>query len=90
MRENTLNRDVPVPTTETPPTTTEQPSRLSARFLSVTPDPQHAKLSERTPPIDNLSDGVNPTFRQWQASIQDRLSINSDHYQSERARMALV
>lgn len=90
MRENTLNRDVPVPTTETPPTTTEQPSRLSARFLSVTPDPQHAKLSERTPPIDNLSDGVNPTFRQWQASIQDRLSINSDHYRSERARMALV
>ena len=48
------------------------------------------KLTERTPAITALSDGSQPTFRQWQASIKDRLDINSDHYRSERARMALV
>jgi hypothetical protein len=48
------------------------------------------KLSERTPTIDCLTDGKEPTFRQWQASINDRLEINSDHYRTERARMALV
>ena len=89
-REATLAQDRLIPTTESPPRTADQPAGQPVRFLSATPDLLRVKLSERTPPIDNLSDGQDPTFRQWQASIEDRLSINSDHYRSERARMALV
>ncbi len=77
-------------TTESPPTTSQQP--LATRFPSETPSYPtiRHKLSERTPNIDDLDNGSNPTFKQWQASIQDRLEINADHYRSERARMALV
>ncbi len=82
--------DRPLPTTETPPTHSQQPA--GTRFQSETPPYPtiRQKLSERTPNIDDLDNGSNPTFRQWQASIQDRLEINADHYRSERARMALV
>jgi hypothetical protein len=81
----------PIPTTEPDPITLRQ-SRgpPAARFQSETPSLSTAKLSERTPTIDCLTDGKEPTFRQWQASIKDRLDINSDHYRTERARMALV
>ena len=69
----------------------QQPhSERSVRFQSETPQPIQVKLSERTPNIECLTDGKQPTFRQWQASITDRLEINADHYWSERARMALV
>lgn len=76
--------------TESPPTPSQQP--LVTRFPSETPSYPtiRPKLSERTPNIDDLDNGNSPTFKQWQASIQDRLEINSDHYRSERARMALV
>jgi hypothetical protein len=80
-----------LPTTEPAPTTSRQPHDTpSVRFMSETPSLSKVKLSERTPTIDCLTDGKEPTFRQWQASIKDRLEINSDHYRSERARMALV
>jgi hypothetical protein len=42
------------------------------------------------PKIEPLSDGTSPTFRQWQASIRDRLEFSQDQYPSERARMAEV
>lgn len=48
------------------------------------------RRSKKTPNISTLSDGADPTFRQWQASIQDRLEINADYYPSSRAQMALV
>ena len=82
----------PLPTTESYPINIRQShAESSTRFQSETPGLYtKQKLSERTPSIDNLSDGKDPTFRQWQASIKDRLEINADHYRSERARMALV
>lgn len=82
--------DRPLPSTETPPTHSQQPA--GTRFQSETPPypTTRQSLSERTPNILDLDNGRNPTFRQWQASIQDRLEINADHYRSERARMALV
>jgi hypothetical protein len=89
-RERTLHRDDPVPSTKSPLTITGQPVGEGLWYPSATPELTRVKLTERTPTIDNLSDGVDPTFRQWQASIVDRLEINSDHYQTERARMALV
>ena len=80
-----------LPTTESAPTITRQSHDTpGVRFQSETPSLAKVKLSERTPTIDCLTDGKEPTFRQWQASIKDRLDINSDHYRSERARMALV
>lgn len=94
-----LPADQPVPTTESPPTM-PGPSRTTPAFsaqdvvrvLSETPGfvMSPNKLTERTPPIDPLSDGVEPTFRQWQASILDRLEVNADHFRDERARRALI
>lgn len=80
-----------LPTTESAPTIARQSHDTpGVRFQSESPSLSKVKLSERTPTIDCLTDGKEPTFRQWQASIKDRLDINSDHYRSERARMALV
>lgn len=83
--------DQSLPTTESPPTISRQPERSqNLRYMSETPGTVLARLSERTPKIESLTDGKEPTFPQWQASIRDRLDINVDHYQSERARIALV
>jgi len=84
-------RTAPLPTIETTPNPNVfTPAPADMRLPSGTPQPGYYKLSERTPTIESLSDGKEPTFLQWQASIRDRLEINSDHYRSERARMALV
>jgi hypothetical protein len=88
VREISRHPDRPLHTTESLSAPTPQPT--SVRFQTGTPEPPRFKLTERTPTIDSLNDGSNPTFRQWQASIRDRLEINADHYRSERARMALV
>jgi len=48
---------------------------------------RHTKLTES---FDYLSDGLNPTFRQWQISISDRFQINYDHYDSDLTKKALV
>ena len=62
-REHTLRPDNPVPSTESPLTRSRQPlSQEPLRYSSTTPDPPRVKLSERTPTIENLSDGVDPTF----------------------------
>lgn len=82
MQERSAPPDHPIPSSESP--------LDSVRSLSTSLEPPRAKLSERTPKIEPLDDGVSPTFRQWQASIQNRLDINSDHYRSEKARMAAV
>jgi len=87
--------DQPLPITETPPKNSRQ-LQLVGPYLEDTLsqilayDGKHQVRSEKTPKIEDLSDGINPTFRQWQASVQDRLDINSDHYRNERERMALV
>ena len=83
--------DRPLPTTETSPSR-RLPSNApeNVRYGTGTPFDASLKLSERTPKIEPLTDGESPTFRQWQASIQDRLEINADYYRSERARMACV
>ena len=46
--------------------------------------------TNRTPLTDPLNDGKDPTFRQWKASIRDRLEVNSEQYPTERSRKALV
>jgi hypothetical protein len=48
------------------------------------------KKTELTEKISPLSDGENPTFKQWRASVQDRLEVNADHYPTKRSRKALV
>lgn len=88
LREISARPDRPLHTTESLLDPTPQPATV--RYVSPSPYPPHVKLTERTPTIDTLDDGTKPTFKQWQASIQDRLEINSDHYRSERARMAMV
>ncbi|KAF2726613.1 hypothetical protein EJ04DRAFT_571112 [Polyplosphaeria fusca] len=91
---NTLLRqstDRAVPSIEPLPMTRNPVAREATRARSGTPaEWMPVKLSEKTPKIESLSDGKDPTYRQWRASIQDQLDINSDHYPSERARMALI
>lgn len=83
--------DRPLPTTETPPNRPPTEVRaVSEDFYADFARRLTTRRSEKTPNIDDLSDGKDPTFRQWQASIQDRLEINADHYRTERERMALV
>lgn len=85
LRASLHPADLPHPSTETPgPQRVRQASEANTVFVT------REKLSERTPNIEVLTDGKSPTFQQWRASIQDRLEINSDHYRSTRARMALV
>ena len=86
--------DQPLPTTETPPVTLPPPRVVPYPSENPYSPPlsYYGKplRSEKTPKIEELQDGSEPTFKQWQASIQDRLEINSDHYRTERERMALV
>lgn len=51
--------------------------------------PRHKKstISEK---ITYLSDGKDHTFRQWSASIRDRLLVNEDHYPTDVSRRALI
>lgn len=84
----------PLQPTETSPTNSRQ-FQLVNPYLENSLSPAQAygskrRRSEKTPDIKELRDGCEPTFRQWQASIQDRLEINSDYYRTERQRMALV
>ncbi|KAL2064510.1 hypothetical protein VTL71DRAFT_3647 [Oculimacula yallundae] len=44
-------------------------------------------FTEKIPFLDNGSD---PTFRQWRASVEDRIRINADQYPDEYTRRALV
>ena len=37
-----------------------------------------------------MTDGESPTFRQWEISVLDRLDVNSDHYETEKTRKALI
>ena len=89
LRASLPPADHPLPTTETPPMRFQHSpvARLPSEPVSLYAPP---RLSERTPKIEVLTDGSNPSFSQWRASIEDRLEINSDHYPTGRARMALV
>ena len=49
--------------------------------------PRKTVLTEKITPLD---EGQAPTFKQWKASIMDRLEVNADHYPTERSRQALV
>ena len=48
------------------------------------------RLSKNVPEADALDNGIDPTFRQWRASIYDKLRENADHFTSERSRCTHV
>lgn len=74
-----------------PPQRISQTVSAAPRFVSETPTASsQTAFWKRMPKIEPLSDGTSPTFRQWQASIRDRLEFSQDQYPSERARMAEV
>jgi hypothetical protein len=67
---------------------TERTERIQASETPLTVKlPRKTELTEKIKPLD---DGEEPTFRQWQASVRDRLEVNSDHYQTEHSRRALI
>jgi hypothetical protein len=76
---------------ETSPLPESEHQRMShpvtVRYVSESPRPRKTQLTEKLVPLD---DGTSPTFRQWEASIRDRLEVNADYYSTERSRKALV
>jgi chemotaxis protein histidine kinase CheA len=48
------------------------------------------RLSRNVPEADPLSDGTDPTYQQWRASIIDKLRENADHFETERSRCTHV
>lgn len=48
------------------------------------------RKTQLTEKIEPLNDGTSPTFEEWKISIKDRLSVNSDHYQTEKSQKALI
>ncbi|OBT70700.1 hypothetical protein VF21_10660 [Pseudogymnoascus sp. 05NY08] len=78
-------------TVRLPPIANTRAPSLLLINRTPTEDPlyRHSKstISERITP---LSDGVEHTFLQWSASIQDRLVVNEDHYPTDVSRRALI
>jgi hypothetical protein len=76
---------------ETSPLSESEHQRMShpvtVRYVSESPRPRKTQLTEKLVPLD---DGTSPTFRQWEASIRDRLEVNADYYSTERSKKALV
>lgn len=51
---------------------------------------QVQKRSSRLPDPPQLDDGVNPTWDDWISKMTHKLEYNSDHYESEGAKIALI
>ena len=71
LRASLPPADRPVPTTETPPIGVPHQSTIRQLSEAGSVLTVREKLSERTPNIEVLTNGSNPTFQQWRASIQD-------------------
>ena len=84
IREESQFTERPIPPRIAIPTLAEP--ELGPFDYRTTRTPQ-SKLTEKIEPLD---DGTKPTYRQWQISIRDRFTVNSDHYVTDVARMALV
>jgi hypothetical protein len=71
-------------------TSTPLPSPTRINYEPSPTPVYYVPVSALTEQIQPLGDGTNPTFRQWKISIRDRLVVNSDYYQTELARKALI
>jgi hypothetical protein len=40
--------------------------------------------------VEKLTNGLNPTFKNWKLMIRDKLTINWDHFDGELAKMFYV
>ena len=66
----------------------DQPQRTPDADQTSTPSrPRKTELTEKIDPLDK---GDSPTYHQWEASIRDRLVVNSDHYPTIHSQRALV
>jgi zinc knuckle protein len=57
---------------------------------SDTGRPRYSRKTQLTEKITPLSDGTDPTFLQWRASVRDRLTVNRDHYPDHYSQKALI
>jgi hypothetical protein len=78
-------RNRPLPSTENPTETRTLSDPPGTPSLA--PHPRKTVLTEKIIPLD---EGYSPTFKQWKASVMDRLDVNFDHYPTERSRLALI
>jgi hypothetical protein len=49
-----------------------------------------ARKSTKLPDPPILTDGKDPAFGRWRIQMQDKLKVNSDHFESMEAKMAYV
>ncbi|ELR01882.1 hypothetical protein GMDG_08768 [Pseudogymnoascus destructans 20631-21] len=66
------------------------PSIPSTSQMHTEDPPTHYKKSTISERITPLSNGIEHTFLQWSASIQDRLVVNEDNYLTDVSRRALI
>ena len=81
-----LNPDQPVPSVERPIPHPEPPRRSSESpsFTGI------AKRSAKVPDPPKLTDGVSPTYDYWRVQVLGKFEVNSDHFETEKARMYYV
>ena len=48
------------------------------------------KRTPKLPDVDTLTDGRNPSWEEWIHKIHDKLDVNHDHFENERAKIAYV
>lgn len=58
----------------------------SAFFPVEQRDHRSAKITD----APMLSDGESPTFRNWRKALEDKFSVNGDHFHNEEAKMAYL
>lgn len=67
------------------------PIRLSHPLPTVEHEEEkRPRLSPKVPDPPMLSNGIDPTFRQWEDAIKGKLILNGDHYPSSFARKYYV
>lgn len=52
--------------------------------------PRSTKRSIKLPDPLLFTDGTEPTWDGWQGKIRDKLEINSDHFDNDRAVLAYI
>ncbi|KFY86454.1 hypothetical protein V498_07500, partial [Pseudogymnoascus sp. VKM F-4517 (FW-2822)] len=78
-------------TVRLPPVSNARSPSIPVLPRQYTEDPSSRyKKSTISEKITLLSDGIEHTFLQWSASIQDRLVVNEDYYPTDVSRRALI
>ena len=84
-------RDTPTPSeTSTSDRLANVLETLSQRLAGANSAAVQSGKTTKIPDPPLLTDGKEPTFESWKLQIQGKLQVNSDHFFSNKARIAYV